>query len=301
MYTTVYANMLFACESGRMTPERLRRLLDCKNIAEAFKMLGDYGYVYTRGDGVDGFIVGETNAFIDFLSEYVPNKKVLNSMLCRFKYNNCKLAYKSRFADVGDGYYHLDLDVSAIKEGDYDGLPGYMQAALTELDTAKESSPQKIDIALTRAMYREALACKVPCIKKYFTVEIDMKNILTAARLRRLGLGSSDEFIDGGKVSADTLTEAIKGDFASCFEHTDYADYAQAIADNDFAELWRAERDADEYLLLLTDSEVRSYTSSKPMLNFYTERLIELKTVKTALVCIKTNSRDMFFNRVALR
>ena len=63
-------------------------------------------------------------------------------------------------------------------------------------------------------------------------------------------------------------------------------------------ELWRAERDADDYLYYLTDKDVTNFTSFEPFLNYYTEALIELKTVKTALVCIKANERGSFYERM---
>ena len=56
--------------------------------------------------------------------------------------------------------------------------------------------------------------------------------------------------------------------------------------------------EADDFLYWLSYREVASYVSDTPVLNYYTETLIELKTVKTALVCVKTDSRDMFYKRI---
>lgn len=291
--------MLAVIGSGRLDSERLRRIVECKTVAEAFKMLGDYGYNYAEGASVDGFIVGETDRLIEFVTEACASPKLCEALLARFKYNNAKLAYKSRFVEApSDGYYNTELDVKSIADGDYSELDKYMAEALTLLDEQNEDKPQAIDLALTRAMYKHVLSLNDPLVKKYFTAEIDMKNILTAARMKRLAI-DGDSFIGGGKVKTDALEESVKAEsFAEYFEHTPYAEYAEEIEKNELKELWRAERDIDDYLFYLTDSAVTSFTSNKPFLNYYTQTLIELKTVKTALVCIKTDSRELFYKRI---
>lgn len=291
--------MLAVGNADRLDMERLRRVVECKTTSDAFKMLGDYGYAYTDGTSVDGFIVGETNKLIEFVENNAPSVKLCDALTARFKYNNAKLAYKSRFAAVpSDGYYNVDTDVKGIADGDYSETDEYMASALTALDESAEARPQAIDLALTRAMYAYVLDSGVPLVKKYFRAEIDMKNILTAARMKKFSL-TDDQFISGGTVDAEKLMLSIEeDDFASCFEQTPYAEYAERIQSDGFAELWRSERDADEYLYGISASDVASYTSNKPFLNYYTETLIELKTVKTALVCIKTDSRDLFYKRV---
>ncbi|MDE6029590.1 MAG: V-type ATPase subunit [Clostridiales bacterium] len=297
--TKVFANTSAAMSSGRLDAERLRRIVECKTVAEAFKVLGDYGYAYSEGQSVDGFIVGETNKLIQFVAENSASEKLANALLARFKYNNAKLAYKSRFTAVpDDGYYALDFDCKKIADGDYSDADPFMTKALEALDEAGENRPQAIDLALTRAMYEYILSCGVSLIKKYARAEIDMKNILTAARMKKLGI-AGEQFISGGKVSVETLTEALaEDDFASCFEHTPYAEYAERIAENDFADLWKSELEADDYSYWLSYRQVASYASHTPFLNYYTETLIELKTVKTALVCVKTDSRDTFYKRM---
>lgn len=297
--TKVFANMSAVMNADRLNTERLRRVVECKTVAEAFKVLGDYGYAYSEGVSVDGFIVGETDKLIEFVSENSASEKLANALLARFKYNNAKLAYKSRFTAVpDDGYYKVDFDSKKIADGDYSDADPFMAEALTALDENNETRPQAIDLALTRAMYAYILSCGIALVKKYARAEIDMKNILTAARMKKLGI-SEEQFISGGKISVETLTEALtEDDFAACFEHTPYAEYAERIAENDFADLWKSELEADDFLYWLSYREVVSYVSNTPFLNYYTQTLIELKTVKTALVCVKTDSRDMFYKRI---
>ncbi|MBD5132758.1 MAG: V-type ATPase subunit [Clostridiales bacterium] len=299
--TKVYANML-ASESGkRLDAERLRRVIDAKSLADAFKMLSDYGFNYVEGCTVDGFVVDQTNALIAFIADAAAGDKLKNALLARFTYNNAKLAYKSRFTETpADGYYTIpDFAADKIAKGEYDDLDKFMRECLEKLDEDGESKPQKIDIALTRAMYKYVLSNGIPLVKKYFKAEIDMKNILSAARMKRLGM-DADEFVDGGSVSRERLTEAVGADdFAECFEHTPFEEYATRIAADEFKNLWKAERDADDYLYYLTAKQVENYTSYEPFINYYTDALIELKTVKMALVCVKTGVKDGFYNRLS--
>lgn len=296
--TKVYANMLAVQYGKRLDAEKLRRIVEARSVGEALKILGDLGFYYAEGATVDGTVVAETDKLIEFVEENAPSERVKSAMLARFLYNNAKLAYKSRFIAVPeDGYYRTPLDVQSIKAGDYSDCDEYMAAALEELDAQKEDKPQNIDLALTRAMYKSVLGAG-GIVRKYFRAEIDMKNILTAARVKRLGI-KTDEWIEGGKLSRQVLEDSVTEDsFAESYEFTPYAEFAQSIEDHDMVELWRAERDADDYLYFMTDSDVKAFTSYAPFLNYYTESLIELKTIKTALVCVKTNSRDSFYARI---
>lgn len=298
--TKVYANMSAMQYGKRMDAERLRRVVEAKSLGEAFKMLGDYGFYYSEGLTVDGFIVGETDRLIEFITDVAASERLKTALTARFVYNNAKLAYKSRFAPVpSDGYYSVGADAEKIAKGDYSETDKFLCAALQELDEAEENKPQAIDLTLTRAMYKQVLSCGIRPLKKYFRAEIDMKNILSAARMKRLNLSSGDEFIDGGSLRRDVLDEAVTAErFAECFENTPYYEYAENIERGEFKELWRAERDADDYLYYLTEGTVTAYTSFLPFLNYYTEALVELKTVKTALVCIKTNARGSFYERI---
>ena len=48
----------------------------------------------------------------------------------------------------------------------------------------------------------------------------------------------------------------------------------------------------------MTDRLCVDMTSDEPFMNYYARTRTELKTVKTALVCIKTNARDLFYTRI---
>ena len=296
--TKIYANALAQAASARLDGARLRRLIEAKTLADAFKMLGDYGFSYESGMTVDGFIIAETNRLIEFVEDAAASKKAADALTARFWYNNVKLAYKSRFTDVpADGYYNVG-DYAAIAHGDYDAASKRLAAALEELDAAGERSPQAIDLKLTRVMYEDVLACGIPSVRRYFKAEIDLKNILAAARMRKLGV-RRDELVRGGSVPVSLIEEAMSADgFADVLQNTRYAELVERLDDDKFAELWSFEIASDDYLYCLTDSTVANMTSYAPFLNYYTQTLIELKTLKTALVCIKTDARDMFYKRM---
>lgn len=299
MYTTkVYANTLAQFNARRMDGERLRRLVEAGSVDAALKMLADSGFPTADGT-IDGFIVAATDELIEFIEENAASSAAADALTAVFWYNNVKLAYKSRFAAMPtDAYYKIDRDAGKIAGGDYSDCDRYLTDALEALDAGGERRPQAIDLALTRAMYAYVLSCGVRSVERYFRTEIDLKNILTAARLRRLG-AERDEFIDGGTLDKDALIAAASQTtgFADAFIGTPYADAAEAIEANGFGELWRAERDLDDHLYCLTDRLCARMTSFEPFLNYYTRARIELKAVKTALVCVKTGTREAFFER----
>lgn len=302
--TVIYANTLAMQYASRLDGERLRRLVEAPTVADALKMLGDYGYSYSAGQSIDGFVVAETNRLIEFIEEYCPNEKWEKALLAGFLYNNAKLAYKSRFVDVpSDSYYDIG-EPEKIAGGDYSECDRFLAAALVALDEAGESNPAAIDLSITRAMYAHILHCVGTAVgasdaKKLFRAEIDMKNILSAARMRRLKL-TRDEFISGGKVPIIRLNAAVAAEsFSECFAGTPYEGMAEALEASGFESLQRFESDADDYLFYMTDRQVARIAAFQPFLNYYVRARIELKTIKTALVCIKTNSRELFYKRVS--
>ena len=134
--------------------------------------------------------------------------------------------------------------------------------------------------------------------KKYFKKEIDLKNILSAARLRRMGQ-NRDEFIGGGTLKKDTLMESLTvKNFGGCFLGTEYEDIAEDMEADEFRSLAKYESDADDHLFFLTDSLCAKMSTYEPFLNYYTRARVELKAMKTALVCVKTDARDVFFSRM---
>ncbi len=298
--TLIYANTLAMQYSSRLDGERLRRVAEAGTLDDAMKMLGDYGYSYARsGLSIDNFIVAETDALIDFIKDVSPVEKITDALIAPFWYNNVKLAYKSRFAQVPtDVYYRAGGEPDKIARGDYSDCDGYLEDALCELDERGERQPREIDLAITRAMYKLMLSCGSRVIKKYFRTEIDLKNILTAARLRRLG-AVRDEFIDGGTLKKDDLMESLTvKNFCGCFFNTPYADAAEQVEADGFKSLAKFESDADDFLFYLTDTLCAKMSTFEPFLNYYTRARVELKAIKTALVCVKTDARDVFFERM---
>ncbi len=297
--TVIYANTLAMQYAARMDGERLRRIVEAPDVEAALKMLGDYGYSYAPGGSIDGFIVTETDRLIDFICETSPSERVRDALVAPFLYNNVKLAYKSRYIDVPkDAYYQVGGEPEKIACGDYSDCDVYLEEALTELDETGEKEPSKIDLAITRAMYRFMLSCGNRAIKKYFRTEIDFKNILTAARLRRLNL-TRDEFIDGGTLKKDDLMESLTvKNFFGCFMGTAFEDVAEEMEADGFGSLRKFESEADDFLFYLTDSLCAKMSTYEPFLNYYTRARAELKAIKTALVCVKTNARDVFYARM---
>lgn len=294
--TKVYANELCVLDSDRLNGERLRRVADASNVSDALKMLGDYGFCIADGT-IDGFITKQTNEFIAFIKENAANKSVADALVAPYEFNNVKLAYKSRFADIPtDVYYDTGKDVGGVALGEYDELGETLRAALIRLDESKEKRPQIIDLEITRAMYKTALECRERPVRNYFRTEIDLKNILTAARMKRLGI-ERDEFIEGGKhIKIPALMEAVSGDdFSVCYEGTPYEEICER---SDMSRLAAFEREGDEFLFFMTDALCKDMSSYTPFVNYYARVRIELKAIKTALVCIKTGSNDDFYARM---
>ena len=170
MTTKVYANMLAECSGFRLDKERLRRIADAKTLAEAFKMLADYGYgggtVNEQSYDIDAFIDAETSKLIAYATTDAPDPYLARVLTARFLYGNVKAYYKARFTGENRAAAVYGMDDAELREGiekgNYVSLPAPMADALARLDERFAESapdPKQIDVALTGAMFADMLYC----------------------------------------------------------------------------------------------------------------------------------------------
>lgn len=307
----IYANTLASYNAKfLMDGDRLRRLIDA-GYPDALRVLQDYGW----GDGlsevtVDSLLAAETEKLVSFVRENSIGERVNNVLLAPFVFHNAKAAYKGRTAgaDVSRALYGGFTDVSdAVTEKDYSGLPDVLAEALEALDEESETSalsPRSIDMRITSAMYAYLLAEAKgdKAASKYVKSEIDLKNLLTLFRLRVLGDRKSlpELFIRGGSLDLGEMTKALEASaeaFNLFYARSVYSDVFEGVEKGASA-ITELETGIDEYLYALTLSGRDDFLSENPFVNYFHRAMLELKTVRTVLVCLKNNAADEIKRRL---
>ncbi len=307
----IYANTLASYNAKfLMDGDRLRRLIDA-GYPDALRVLQDYGW----GEGlteitVDSLLAAETEKLVSFVRENSIGGKVNNVLLAPFVFHNAKAAYKGRTAnaDVSRALYGGFTDVSsAVADKNYSELPDVLADVLEALDEEGETaplSPRAIDMRITSAMYEYSLmeAKGDKSLTKYVKSEIDLKNLLTLFRLRALGDRKSlpELFIRGGSLDLGEMTKALDGTaeaFNLFYARSEYSDVFAGV-EKGAAAITELETGIDEYLYALTLAGRDDFLSKNPFINYFHRALLEIKTVRTVLVCLKNNAEGEIKRRL---
>lgn len=313
MVSKIYANTLATQnEKYLMDGDKLRRLID-SDYEGALRTLRDYGWGESLTESVtaDALLAAETAKLITFVRENAIDARVERVLLAPFLFHNAKAAYKGRVTgiDVSRALYGGFEDMTkAVTDKEYAELPDALADRLTELDEKAETAPptpREIDMAVTRAMYAYALASAKGdrMLTKYVRSEIDLKNLMTLFRCRMTGLPDaalSEMFIAGGGVDLFEATRALGAGeeyFNQFFARSDYAEIFENVGRGADA-VTEIETGIDDYLYALTLAGRENFLSRSPFINYFHRAMIELKTVKTVLVCIKNGATDEIKRRL---
>lgn len=304
----IYANILASLNEARiLDEEKLRRLTDSSYI-DALKILADYGWGDSANDDIDALVSKETAGLIDFVSENCADDKLKDILLAQFLFNNAKAIYKTKLTGRSDPQTLFGgvKNVMGILEDNYSELPAELADAFVRLDQKREAealSSREIDRTVTYAMYAylSRLTKLRFGLKKYIVSEIDMLNLMTLLRCRRLGFDQKtleDNLITGGKIPDEEISAALElpdEAFASVYADSDYAEVFGDALTESFTDI---EVRIDNCLYALTLAGKNIITSNAPFINYFYKHLYELKTVKMILICLKSGETDEIKRRM---
>ncbi len=314
--TKIYANSVANYLSGRLLgQDKLNRLIDA-DFSDAVRMLIDYGYGGGNLDAnsydIDKFITNETQSLIEFVAECSASEELASCLLNRFYYLDAKVLFKLKYLgqEPNNSLYIKDEDFrSAFTSGDYSVLPQFMIDAcneLTEKSVSSKLTAKEIDIAFTKAMYldnlKSAKSSRNKSLIGYCTAQIDISNILSAFRAKELSMTASqlqDEIYDGGNIKLENIMEILSSEsvaIVSNFSNTEYADVvAKLVEDNDVAGYLK---ETDEILFNFLQGKSNDMNSFSPFINYFNAQILEYKTIKLILVCLKNNIKSAIKPRI---
>ncbi len=316
MVTKIYANAVAKYLSSKLLgEEKLNRLIDAE-FSDAVRMLIDYGYgggnVDENSYDIDKFITSQTRLLIEFVESDCASENLKKILLNRFLYADAKVLFKAKFAknDISQALYLSDENMSsAFSLSEYSLLPEHMaQTAmlLNEKSQTSELTSKEIDVAFTKAMHSDniqnAKESKEKNLITYCQAQIDISNISSAYRAKKLNISSEqllEQLYDGGAVDLDDIQTIVSGENATIigkFNSSIYSDLIFKLIESDnVAEFLR---DSDEILFDILKGTGEDVASYSPFINYFLAQLLEYKTIKLILVCVKNNMRDQIKSRI---
>ena len=234
-YLTI-STRIRAMENRLLTRERMGRMLDARDNAEAAKVLTECGYGELSSLTPAGLeeLLGEAqrHTYAD-LTSMVPDHNLVDVFRIKYDYHNAKVLLKAEAMGTdparllsGGGRYAPNLLREAYAKGELKNCTDTFRAAVQH---AKESlaasgDPQLADFILDRAYYEELIAAakesESEFLMGYVRLSIDVSNLRSVVRAGRMRKGPDflrEVLVSGGNVSERDLAALKEGDLANKF------------------------------------------------------------------------------------
>ena len=213
-----------AMENKLLTRERMDRMIEARDDAEAMKSLAECGYAEGPLDAV--LAQARAEVFKD-MEQGTPDPRLVEVFQIKYDYHNAKTILKAQAmgsdperlllsggrydpAQLWDGWKREALSGVSVE---FSKAMEQAQAALAE-----GGDPQQADLILDRACYGEmaglAKELRSPFLQGYVRLSVDIANLRAAVRVARMG--REGEFLrqvllPGGNVSEGAIASA-RGD-----------------------------------------------------------------------------------------
>lgn len=215
-----------AMENRLLTKERMDRIIEARDHAEAMKVLHECGYPEVDG-GLDRVLAQARSDTFRDMEQACPERRLTEIFQMKYDYHNAKVLVKSKAvgADAerlllpGGRYAPAQL-LEGWNREELRGCSEKFQRAVKQAQTvlADTQDPQQADLILDQACYQEMgiLADELGSefLKGYVRLVVDVANLRTTVRVYRMG--KEGEFLrqvllEGGNISPQSIA-AARGD-----------------------------------------------------------------------------------------
>lgn len=214
--------LIRAKEIKLLDNDRLNRMIEAPDAAEAFKVLTEAEYGYGNVENFYAFeqvLAEEMKKTYALLSEIAPVPEVVEAFKRKYDYFNIKVLLKAEFSGQEPPQILMDTGVFAIeqikriiRERDYGELSPIMIQAITDTYDAfsRMRDPQAVDLIIDKASYAQFVndlnEFDTPFLHELARIIIDTTNIKMYVRAR--SLNKSWDFIGklllkGGEISEE--------------------------------------------------------------------------------------------------
>ena len=204
----------------------LIRVVEARQLQQAMAVLAEFGYgdgsASARPGDFEKILREEQKRVSQLVFSNLPDQETLRFLCCPADYHNVKVLLKAEFLGISaeplllsGGSIEGERMAQLIRDRNFIPLSQTMKEAVADaIDRfARGRDPQEIDITLDKACYKEmwegASASENEFLMGYVQLLIDILNINTFFRLRRMGKGwdfFQKVFLTGGTIDGKVFT-----------------------------------------------------------------------------------------------
>ena len=294
-----------AMEKRLLTRERMERMIEAKDHAEAAKVLSECGYgelSEVTGAALEQTLSEAQTAVFRDLRSAVPDPALIDVFQIKYDYHNAKVLIKAeaKNADptrlmMGGGRYDPETLRDAYRRDDLRDYSDAFRAAVARAKEALASTddPQLCDFILDKVCYEElsaaAEASGSDFLRGYVRLLVDAINLRSAVRAARLGKSAdflAQALLSGGNVDAKTIAAAKGEELGNVFRTGALAEAAEAgaaVSAPGSGPLTQFERLCDDAVTAYLAAARRVPFGEQTVVGYLYARETELTAIRTIL------------------
>ncbi|MDW7739197.1 MAG: V-type ATP synthase subunit C [Bacillota bacterium] len=309
---TIYAyavGRIRALEAKLIERNRFDRMIDASSASEALKMLAesDYSNAVSELSDVHEFeliLTVELKNTFELIRKISPKPELITIMAVRNDIHNLKVLLKAKYLGIKSdlmvptGSIDLGVVQYAVAEDDYRDLPVKLREAAEKIneDFLVNRNPQAIDLTLDKVLFDQLIflagESKSEFLKGLFVRQIDLINLKTLVRIKRMGLDREffkQVIINHGSLGADRLSGLIDEPLESLITTLSMTDYADLVSDGirdwlDRGTASRYEKLADDFITSYLKKGKWMPFGPEPLIGYLWAKEIEIKNIRLIMV-----------------
>ncbi len=287
-----------AMENRLLTRERLERMVEAREDAEALKVLAECGYGELNalnGAALEQMLSAAREKVFAELEAGLPDSRLLDLFRLKYDYHNAKVLVKARATDQeagrllvpGGRYAPEELEQGLEHCGEF------FHRAVERAGEAMEQTgdPQMADLLLDKACFEEmgllAKACGSAYLQGYVRLAVDAANLRSRVRCARLEKGHDflkQVLMEGGNVSVDALLRAREvGEPFRVGPLSEASRLADEVAKPGAGALTAFERECDNALMAYQEKARRTPFGEEVAAGYLFAREAELTAIRTVI------------------
>jgi V/A-type H+/Na+-transporting ATPase subunit C len=309
---TIYAyavGRIRALETRLLDRSRYERMIDANSAEETLKVLAESDYANAVGEmaGVHDFeslLSNELRNTFNTVLKLSPNPKEIAALALRYDVHNLKVLFKEKFLGIksdliiGAGTLDPEKLEIAINEDDFRDLPEKLRQASEKIseEFPLNRNPQLIDLALDQVLYsqllEEADKNKSEFLKGLFKRQIDLVNLKSLIRVKRMGLDREflrKVLLPGGMLPLDRLISLVDEPLESIITSLAMSDYSELVGEGvrdwiDRGTASRLEKLSDDYITNYLKRGKWTPFGPEPLIGYRWAKEMEIKNIRLILV-----------------
>ena len=301
-----YANGTIKALETKIQDRTKLQVLSKYDKAEFVKVLLAMNYG-GEGSNVEEIINNELAKVKSLIDELTPSKEDTDLFYLTTDAQNIKVLYKikkfnlDKFELLSNGGSDFkDHLVEAIIDNVYDNLSKKERKLIErlELATSEVTNPKILSATIDNEIYSFALRkTSNKVLKKYFTVKIDVTNLLSLLRAENLNWKLEnyyDMFIDGGSISKDVFESIYKKDMITKAKLLSeyYDEKISKLLSNNLS-FNRLEIIFDRFILEYMEIDKHEPLDIGPMIYYYLLKQAEAQNIRILYSADKVELKDL--------